>query len=173
MSIEYPDEPAGDFPSPPRDVEDQEGREIHLREGRPADREGLVGMYLEFNPEDRAQGIPPGNESNIREWLDAVTGGESRTIVALQDGEIVGHGMLVPDDGGAFELALFVLRAYQGAGIGTELLRTLLGLGQATGIERVWLSVERWNDAAIAVYEKVGFEQVGAASFELEMAMVL
>lgn len=173
MSIEYPDEPAGDFPAPPRSFTDAEGREIRFRAGREADREALVEMYLEFDPEDRAQGIPPGNETNIREWLEAVTGGESLTVVALHEDEPIGHGMLVPDQEGAVELALFVLHEYQGAGVGTELLRTLLGLGQAEGIERVWLSVERWNDAAIAVYQKVGFEQVSAASFEIEMAMRL
>lgn len=173
MSIEYPEEPAGEFPPPPREIVDDEDREIRFEAGDAADFEALVDMYLAFDPADRAQGIPPATESNIREWLEAVTGGESRTVNACHDGEIVGHGMLVPDAEGAFELALFVLGDYQGAGIGTELLRTLLGLGQETGIERVWLSVERWNDAAIAVYSKVGFEQVGAASFELEMAMRL
>lgn len=169
MTVDYPDDTAGEFPEPPRTVTDAEGRQIRYREGDADDREALVEMYLAFDPEDRAQGIPPGNESDIREWLDTVTAAECRTVVALHDGDVVGHGMLVPDHEGDFELALFVLRDYQGAGIGTELLRTLLGLGRATGVERVWLSVERWNDPAIAVYRKVGFERTGDGNFELEM----
>jgi len=172
MTVDFPDDPVGEFPRPPREIEDGAGRAITLREGQSGDLEALVEMYVEFNPEDRAQGIPPGNESDVREWLEAVSGGESLTVIGIHE-DVVGHGMLVPDPEGSFELALFVLRDYQGAGIGTELLRTLLGLGQDRGVERVWLSVERWNDPAIAVYKKVGFERVGSASFELEMAMRL
>jgi len=59
---------------------------------------------------------------------------------------------------------------YQGAGIGTALIRALLGHGARAGIEYVWLTVERWNRAAVALYEKVGFETASAESFELEMA---
>ena len=81
--------------------------------------------------------------------------------------------MLVPDTTGAFELAIFVLREYQGALIGTELVRSLLGWGQEEDITRVWLSVERWNDPAVRLYEKVGFETTDSASFELEMAIRL
>jgi ribosomal protein S18 acetylase RimI-like enzyme len=78
----------------------------------------------------------------------------------------------VPDDD-ACELAIFVLQAYQRAGIGTSLIRTLLGYGAEAGVERVWLTVERWNRAATNLYEKIGFETSNAESFELEMALRL
>lgn len=169
-----PDDPADDeFPTPPRSVEDAGGRAIDYREGEAADREAVVAMYGAFDSADRAQGIPPSQEPGIRDWLETITSAGSLTMVAEHEGDVVGHGMLVPDGEGAYELALFVLQDYQGAGIGTELLRTLLGLGRKRGVERVWLSVERWNDAAIAVYEKVGFERTGSASFEIEMAREL
>jgi ribosomal protein S18 acetylase RimI-like enzyme len=173
MTVEFPDGSVGEFPLPPREISDGDGRPITLREAEPGDQRGLVDMYVEFNPEDRAQGIPPSGESDVQDWLDTVSDGDSLTVVAVHEGDIVGHGMLVPDPDESYELALFVLRDYQGAGIGTELLRTLLGLGRKRGVERVWLSVERWNDAAIAVYKKVGFERTGSASFELEMALRL
>lgn len=173
MTVDYPDDVTGEFPQPPRTVADEAGREIRYREGRTDDHEALVEMYRDFHPEDRAQGIPPGQGEDIREWLENVTADGCRTVIASDEGDVIGHGVLVPDHEGGYELALFVLRAYQGAGIGTALLRTLLGLGRATGVERVWLSVERWNDPAIAVYRKVGFERVGKGSFELEMALRL
>lgn len=181
MSDDGPRAPPGDLPVPPREMADGAGRSIELREGSPDDREALVEMYVEFDPADRAQGIPPGGEQRVRDWLEAVLGEESVDVVATHGGDVVGHGMLVPDGEGAYEVALFVLQAYQGAGIGTELLGTMLGLARSRGIERVWLTVERWNDAALAVYEKLGFERierestdrVGSGSFELEMAMRL
>lgn len=166
------DAPADDsFPAPPRSIEDDEGRSIELREGTEADFEAIVTMYVAFDPADRAQGIPPSQEDGIRDWLETIQSAGSLTVVAERDDQVVGHGMLVPDGEGAFELALFVLQDYQGVGIGTALLRTLLGLGDERDVERVWLSVERWNEAAIHVYKKVGFERTGSASYELEMAM--
>ncbi len=166
--------PADDeFPVPPRNLHDADGRTIEFREGSDADREAVVAMYVEFDPADRAQGIPPSQEDGIRDWLDRINSAGSLTVLAEHDGNVVGHGMLVPDHEDGYELALFVLQAYQGAGIGTELLRTLLGLGAERDVERVWLSVERWNDAAITVYQKVGFERTGSASFEIEMALEL
>jgi GNAT superfamily N-acetyltransferase len=78
-----------------------------------------------------------------------------------------------PAAGGPYELAIFVLQSYQRAGIGTKLLTALLGYAQSAGIERVWLSVERWNHAAVELYRDVGFETVGSGSFELEMAIRL
>ncbi|ESS03241.1 MAG: hypothetical protein A07HR67_01636, partial [uncultured archaeon A07HR67] len=33
--------------------------------------------------------------------------------------------------------------------------------------------VERWNRAAVSLYEKIGFETSNAQSFELEMALRL
>jgi ribosomal protein S18 acetylase RimI-like enzyme len=177
---EYPDEAAGPFPTPPRTVVDDEGREIALRavgeEGLAlADaRERLVAMYRAFDPADRAQGIPPSDEAAVVDWVESVVSEAGRNVVAVATATdaAVGHATLVPD-GEAFELAIFVLQAYQGAGVGTELLRTALGHGAATGVERVWLTVERWNGPAVALYKKTGFVTDDAGSFELEMCLRL
>lgn len=172
MSVEYPDEPVDGFPTPPRTVTDREDREIHLdRAG--GDPDPLVEMYLDFESEDRAQGIPPTNESDIREWLDAVMTDDGVHVIARHDGDAVGHVMLVGDSDGAYELAIFVLQPYQGAGIGTALVETVLGAAAEKGIDRVWLSVERWNKPAVNLYEKIGFETCGGERFERMMALRL
>jgi ribosomal protein S18 acetylase RimI-like enzyme len=171
MTTEYPTEPVGGFPVPPRTISDRESRQIHLR--RLEDTEALVSMYCEFSTEDRAQGIPPTEEPQIRDWLDIVTEDRSLNVVAWDGDCAVGHAMLVADDDGSYELAIFVLQAYQGAGIGTELLRTTLGAAQQQGIEFIWLSVERWNRAAIALYKKIGFETVENPNFDMKMTLRL
>jgi GNAT superfamily N-acetyltransferase len=178
MSRVYPGEVAGPYEAPPRSFEDREGRGIEVRWFDESALEALVDMYVAFNPEDRAQGIPPTGEEGIRDWLDAIavnTGGVN--VVAWHGEDVVGHATLVPDfdepgdaDEDAYELAIFVLRAYQNAGIGSQLMEGLLGAGREDGIEHVWLTVERWNSAAVALYEKVGFEPADTGSFELEMA---
>jgi GNAT superfamily N-acetyltransferase len=164
---------ANSLPTPPREFADREGRTITVRRLEPDEYEPLVTMYDEFDPEDRAQGIPPVGEETIREWLDVVTDPECLDVVGWYGDEPVGHAMLVPDRTGGYELAIFVLQRYQGAGIGTELVRTVLGVAHTEGVERVWLTVERWNRAAVNLYEKIGFETTEDDSFELEMALRL
>jgi RimJ/RimL family protein N-acetyltransferase len=168
----YPDEPSGPFETPPRTFEDRSGREIGVEIARADDRKDLVEMYLAFDPADRAQGIPPTAEKPIRDWVDTLLE-DGLNVVARHDGDVIGHGTLVPDDDEGYELAIFVLGDYRGAGIGTELIRTLLGHGAAHAVERVWLSVEPWNRTAIHVYEKVGFEPCGTDSFERRFSIRL
>ncbi|WP_135828097.1 GNAT family N-acetyltransferase [Halorussus halobius] len=166
----YPDEPAGPFPEPPVSFADREDRDVAVRPYEDADFEPLVEMYADFDPADRAQGIPPATESRIRDWLEVLL--EGLNVVAWHGDRAVGHATLVPDED-AYELAIFVHQDYQRAGIGSELIRVLLGHGQANDVEKVWLTVERWNHAAVNLYESVGFETSGAESFEMEMALRL
>ncbi|PSP74542.1 GNAT family N-acetyltransferase [Halobacteriales archaeon QS_3_64_16] len=187
MSRVYPEELAREFERPPFEFDDEAGREIAIRpsEGEaPNDEEenggekgnkefeALVEMYVAFDPADRAQGIPPARESQVREWLGTILEGGC-DVLAWYGGECVGHATLVPDGEDAYELAIFVLDEYQRAGIGSQLMEGLLGHGQAQSAERVWLTVERWNDVAMALYRKFGFETSDTESFELEMALRL
>ncbi len=171
----YPDEVTEGFPAPPVTFVDREDREIevHAYDGSEAAYEALVAMYDSFDPADRAQGIPPGGETRIRSWLDAILAEDCLNVIAWCDDDVAGHATLVPDEDAVCELAIFVHQTYQRAGIGTHLIRTLLGYGQAEGIEKVWLTVERWNRAAVSLYEKIGFETSNAESFELEMGLRL
>ena len=170
----YPDDPSGPFERPPVEFTDRDGREITIEafDGSDDQREALVEMYLDFDPADRAQGIPPGRENRIREWLDTITAGDCYNVVAWDGDDAIGHATLVPG-GDDYELAIFVLQSHQRAGIGTRLLRVLLGYGASRGVERVWLTVERWNRAAVSLYKKIGFETSDAESFELEMGIRL
>ncbi len=169
MSRRYPDSVAGPYEPPPKTFTDAHGHRIRV-EHYDGEFDALVEMYLQFDPEDRAQGIPPTGEDRIRTWLETLLNDGCVNVVAKHDDGPVGHATLVPDDDGTYELAIFVLREYQGAGVGTELIKSLLAAGRESGIETVWLTVERWNNAAIALYKNVGFEPSDTNSFELEMA---
>lgn len=169
----FPETRSGPFPKPPVEVTDREDRLVMIRAYEPEDYERLVAMYVDFDPADRAQSIPPIGEERVRKWVDHLLEGESLNVVAVSEGDVVGHATLVEDDDGAYELAIFVHQDFQGAGIGTTLLRTVLGYGEANGVEKVWLTVERWNRPAVGLYEKVGFVKTEDESFELEMAIRL
>lgn len=177
----------GPFQVPPRRFTDHQDREILLRtvdrdreseeptgpERDAGTRGALVEMYLAFDPEDRAQGIPPVGEERIRTWLDTLLALECLNVVAWHDDRTVGHATLVPDGQGGYELAIFVLRSFQNAGVGTETITTLLGLACRADATRIWLTVERWNEPAIALYRKVGFQPTDDDSFEKVMELSL
>lgn len=165
----------GPFDPPPRSFEDAEGRRIDLRVADDDDEErvdSLVEMYDDFDSEERAQGLPPVGESRIRGWLSTLFEGGGHNVVAFHGDRAVGHATLVPDDE-AYELAIFVHQPYQGAGIGTALMEALLRHAAEAGVERVWLTVERWNHAAVGLYEKLGFERTNGGGFVLEMEATL
>ncbi|MFB6169848.1 MAG: N-acetyltransferase family protein [Haloarculaceae archaeon] len=154
------------LPRPPVRFTDEAGRAVELRVPE-AVSESLVGMYVGYDPGDRTQGLPPRTEAQVRDWLDHLFA-SGYDVVADHGGTVVGHATLVPTEGGA-ELAIFVGSDHQGAGIGSRLLRTLLGHGRANGVERVWLTVARENYPAISLYRATGFRTV-ERGMELEMA---
>lgn len=158
------------LPTPPRTATDDDGRDIDYR-GYPARDpdtptadsapiDALTTMYVDFDPSMRAQGTPPVGEPAVRDWLDRVTRGPG--VVAWHDDHAVGHVSFTPDGEGRHELAVFVHQDYQGAHVGTELVRTGLGHAQTQGVTRVWLTVEAWKQNAQKLYTTTGFTTVDA-----------
>jgi GNAT superfamily N-acetyltransferase len=157
------------FQRPPHEFVDKSGREITIR--TPADRDALAAMYVEFDSSDRAQGLPPVGEDRIRDWLDVLDAGIE--VVAVHGDNTVGHATLLDCGDGTHELTIFVHADYQLSGIGSQLIRCLLGAGQRGGVDHVWLSVERSNHVAMNLYRKVGFETTSGSGLEHEMELDL
>ncbi len=65
---------------------------------------------------------------------------------------------------GVPELSLCVRSGYRGAGLGERLLRVAIDEAAVRGIARVSLSVEAENEAAVRLYERVGFRRAPAAA---------
>lgn len=174
MTRDYPRISVGDYEAPPITFGDREDREIelHCYGESPVDDEyeALVEMYLDFDPADRAQGIPPIEEHRIRSWLDVVL--EGINVLAWHNDHVVGHAILVPDDG-RWELAIFVDQDYQRNGIGRRMIDALLAEALDRGAERIWLTVERWNHPAVNLYRDVGFGELEGDSLEKEMGMTI
>ncbi|MFB6096285.1 MAG: N-acetyltransferase family protein [Haloferacaceae archaeon] len=143
-----------------------DGRRLTVRLLRPADREDLVSMYARFGECDRAQGVPPAGEAAIDDWLDGLLDGEH--VVAVSRGRLVGHAGLLPC-GDCAELLVFVDPRSRGVGVGTRLLRSLLARHDRREAGTVRLSVERDNEAAIALYRTFDFEICSRQRRELVM----
>ncbi|WP_154018531.1 GNAT family N-acetyltransferase [Halolamina rubra] len=156
---------------PPSTLVDAEGREIEIRPYRDDDFEGLVEMYDTFDPEQRAQGTPPLQRDEIRTWIEGLLDGVN--VVALHDGEPVGHVSFVPDGTDRHELAIFVHQAYQRAGIGSALMATGLGYAREQGIGYVWLTVETWKRDVQRFYSRAGFSTVNPMGAAHRMSRTL
>lgn len=174
MTRDYPRISVGDYEAPPHTFTDSVDRAIELHcygeSSFDDDYEALVEMYLDFDPADRAQGIPPIEEHRIKSWLDTVL--EGINVLAWHQDRVVGHAILVPDDD-RWELAIFVDQDYQRSGIGRHLIEALLAEALDRGAERIWLTVERWNHPAVNLYRDVGFMELKGDSLEKEMGMTV
>ncbi|MCG1003284.1 MULTISPECIES: GNAT family N-acetyltransferase [Halobacterium] len=171
IGAEHPPQSEDRFPVPPVEFRDGEDRRISIRTAGPGDFDALAAMYDDFGAESRAQRIPPVDERRRRDWLDTLLA-EGWDVAACHEGTPVGHATLVPIEESAAELAIFVAPGYQLAGIGSRLLRALLGYGRAHSVERVWLTVDRTNRVALNLYRSVGFDAVGGGA-EREMELHL
>jgi acetyltransferase len=80
-------------------------------------------------------------------------------VAETDDGEIIGVGRLTQDpQRDEAEFALIVSDDYQGEGIGTELLRRLVTVGEDEHIDRITADILRQNRAMQHVCEKLDFE---------------
>jgi len=160
-----------ELPRPPKTFTDEKGRSVTVEAYEDGDDEPLVEMYAAFGSESRSQGVPPRTKPEIRTWLSNLTE-NGLNVVAWHDDRAVGHAVLVPYEDTS-ELAIFVHPDYQRAGIGSQLIRVLLGYGRDSDLESVWLTVSRSNKIARELYESVGFETVTRDRVELEMELAL
>ena len=170
---------SAEFPSVGRSFVDQCDREICIRRYG-ADPDPLEDFYEYFDDESRAQGIPPRSAPRRSAWIEDLL--EGHNVVAWHEEpedepdaneRIVGHAVLVPYGDAEAELAIFVRPDYQSAGIGTELVRSLLALGRSEGVEHVTLVVEPANTIAVSLYRTVGFSVTDKHRGEFQMAREL
>lgn len=87
------------------------------------------------------------------------------TFVAKDQGKIVGHitaitGKFLKVRGTSY-IVMGVLASHRGRGIGTKLLARVEELARSQGIHRMELEVFEKNEAAIRLYEKLGFVEEG------------
>ena len=128
----------------------------------------LVEMYNDFEPKRAAQGLPPVGRDRIVAWLRHLQK-SGHNLLALWNGEVVGHSMLCPMESQRAEFAIFLHQDFRNQGIGTGLTEATLEYARLKGLHNVWLSVEVNNQCAIRVYKKNGFQVSNLFGPEQEM----
>ena len=99
----------------------------------------------------------PWSQHIFRDCLDA---GHKCWVLDMQ-GVVIGYGILSSGAGEAHVLNVCVAPAEQGNGHGARLLRRLLDLARWSGAQRVYLEVRPSNSLAQAMYEGIGFNEIG------------
>jgi ribosomal-protein-alanine N-acetyltransferase len=77
------------------------------------------------------------------------------------DQQVIGYGVMSVVVDESHILNICVDPKWQGKGLGIKLLRRLLKLARQHGAETAFLEVRIGNKAAIGLYEKLGFVEIG------------
>jgi ribosomal protein S18 acetylase RimI-like enzyme len=109
-------------------------------------------------------------------FLERLSQPERRFILSEMGDGLVGFAELTcrsldsPVDGvvGMELVRLYVQPRAQRAGLGSALLREAEGIALAAAAPALWLTVWERNASAIALYNRVGFADVGSATYTFE-----
>lgn len=84
---------------------------------------------------------------------------------AINNNEVVGWADITPSSNPRLAhrgfLGMALLKQFRGQGLGTQLLNKVLIHAKNIGLEKVELTVYTNNDAAIRLYKKCGFTEIG------------
>ena len=93
-------------------------------------------------------------------FSDCVKAGHPCWVLCV-DADIAGYGILSMGAGEAHVLNLCIGPEYRGRGLGRHLLNRLLDIARWNGAEQAFLEVRPSNPLAKALYESVGFSEIG------------
>lgn len=131
---------------------------IDVRPARPDEADRLLAIQREAAVDAFAHVYPPERypfpDDAIREvWAEALADPEVEVYVAEDDGAPVGAVSV----GNGYLATLYVLPAYQGRGVGSELHDLALERLRALGFEQAKLWTLRENDSGRRFYERRGW----------------
>jgi RimJ/RimL family protein N-acetyltransferase len=151
---------------------DREDVPLLVRPFRPEDREQLATRYADVDTGRRTMGLPPATAAKRERWLDRLTG-DGWNLVAVHDDEVVGHVAAVPADADEPSIWVFVAEAWEGRGLGTELVSHVVAHAADRGYEALTLDVSTDNRRAVTVYKNMGFEVVELECYTYHMRLDL
>ena len=83
------------------------------------------------------------------------------SVVLERDNEVIGYGIMSVAAGEAHLLNICVAKELRREGIGQALLQYLLERARGFAVDRIFLEVRPSNKAALALYDRSGFQILG------------
>jgi RimJ/RimL family protein N-acetyltransferase len=146
-------------------------RDFVVRPAEPGDAEALTRLAEAVSAEPEAWLISAGGEwrsvGEERRYLKAVRRYPHAAVYVAErsDGTIVGRLSLArdthPASGHVADLGLMVSIDARRRGVGRALLGAAVDWARASGVSKIELHVFPWNEPAIKLYERFGFEREG------------
>jgi RimJ/RimL family protein N-acetyltransferase len=149
------------------EVQLKDGRIATIRLAVPDDAPGITALVNEVGSEKRftLRERATWSLEEERKTLAAADGRDSAFFVAEIDGRISGLVNIArgrwPKNAHVAELGMSCLLSCRGVGLGRALLERALRWADSAGVRKVTLEVFSTNEAAIALYRKMGFEEEG------------
>jgi GNAT superfamily N-acetyltransferase len=94
-------------------------------------------------------------------WQARLSATDCATFIAASGGDDVGIAVGAPYNGAAGLFAMWVAPEARGNGMGDALIAAVVDWAKEYGHERLVLDVGDWNEPAIKLYARNGFERTG------------
>ncbi len=153
------------------DTQRQAPSQVIIRQANENDFAQLPKIYcqsLRENPRGFVQDLAFHGEITSTTKGFVAQGGE--TLVACQDDKVLGFGALKPLSDGKIELCkLHVNKQHQQQGIGKKLSENLISRAKELGFKKVELHVTATQQAAIALYQRLGFKKTNQKLYAIDV----
>lgn len=138
------------------------GRTITLRLMAPTDRDAVLA-FAQSLPEEDLLFLPIdiSHPKVVDGWMRSIGSGRTTTIVAEENGHLIGMGTLVRSETTwarhIGNMRLLVSPNARGIGLGSVLANEVFTQAQAMGLQKIVAQMAADERGAIAVFEKLGF----------------
>ncbi len=141
----------------------QSPTEVVVRPVREEDLDAVVDLIAAVAAEGRwiATEAPVDRERRRRVLAEGLARERTLLLLAEAGGRPVGQLSMDVEGFGVADLGMMVADGWRGRGVGSALLRAGLEWARQSGAHKVGLQVWPHNQAAIALYEKFGFQREG------------
>ena len=133
-----------------------------VRRFQPADRDGMAAFAQSLPEHDLLfLGRDLRHPRVIAAWLDAIEQGWIDSLIAEDEGVVVGTAALVRDPLGwsahVGEVRLLVAGDRRGAGLGRDLLEGIFAIASAHGLAKLTAAMTPDQTGSVALFESLGF----------------